>query len=64
MAMEEHDLLPLAEVTLSDPDWEWIAAGFEGNRDPLQESAPGSFWKLLQEIVQRTPAPLGFGAPR
>lgn len=61
MAMEERELLPLAEASLSDADWEWVAAGFTGN-DPLHPSAQtADFWRLLQEIVQRAPAPLGFG---
>jgi hemerythrin-like domain-containing protein len=65
MAMEERELLSLAEAALSDADWEWVAEGFKGHADPLHESATSDhFWKLLQEIVRRAPAPLGYGGPR
>lgn len=65
MAMEEHDLLPIAEGVLSDDDWNWIAGGFAAGHDPLHESAErDGFWRLLHEILDRAPAPLGFGGSR
>jgi hemerythrin-like domain-containing protein len=65
MAMEEHELLPLADVSLTEADWQWIAAGFAGNSDPLHEGSDSSGLRgLLEEIVERAPAPLGHGAAR
>lgn len=63
MRIEEHDLLPLAELHLSATDWDEIVAAFQENVDPLatapQEAALNA---LFSQIVERTPAPLGLGA--
>ncbi len=60
---EENELLPLAEVHLLASDWDAIAEAFAQNADPLVGSADKElFDSLFHDIVNRTPAPLGFGA--
>lgn len=60
---EENELLPLAEAHLLASDWDAIADAFAQNPDPLIGSVDKElFDTLFQDIVNRTPAPLGLGA--
>ena len=38
MALEEQNILPLAETVLSDADWAELDQAFAGNRDPLHRA--------------------------
>jgi hemerythrin-like domain-containing protein len=63
MAMEEQQILPLAEKMLTPDDWAELDAAFLANRDPLTGSAPEDDYRaLFRRIVNVVPAPLGLGA--
>jgi hemerythrin-like domain-containing protein len=65
MRLEEDVVLPLAERTLTEADWQPIDAAFRANEDPLFGARPREeFRKLLQLIVNRAPAPVGVGPDR
>jgi hemerythrin-like domain-containing protein len=60
IALEERELLPLAEKDLAAGDWADIDAAFEANRDPW--SGPtGEYQALFSRIVSMVPAPYGLG---
>ena len=62
MRLEEDAILPLAERTLTDVDWQPIDAAFRANEDPLFGARPREeFRKLFQLIVNMAPAPVGVG---
>jgi len=62
MRKEEHELLPLAERTLTDEDWRGIDAAFAENTDPLSGvAAEGEFARLYTRIVNIAPPPIGLG---
>ena len=62
MALEEAEILPLAEGALSADDWAGIDAGFLANRDPLTGHEPEEIFRpLFSKIVMTTPAPIGLG---
>jgi hemerythrin-like domain-containing protein len=62
MNLEERELLPLAETSLTDEDWAAIDRAFEENRDPLTGHPPSEdYAALFSKIVQHAPAPLGLG---
>ena len=64
MAMEEHDILPLAERVLTEQDWLDLDAAFEANRDPLTGREPEADYRaLFTRIVGIVPAPIGLGSP-
>lgn len=69
MAMEEQQVLPLAERVLSEDDWQEIDDAFARHRDPLAGNTPDAEYQaLFSRIVGMVPAPLGTGpapvAPR
>jgi hemerythrin-like domain-containing protein len=65
MRMEEDVILPLADRTLTEADWQLIDAAFAANEDPLFGTRPREeFWKLFQLIVNLAPAPVGVGPGR
>lgn len=62
MGIEEHDILPLAERTLTADDWAELDAAFEANRDPLTGHEPEADYRaLFSRIVNQVPAPIGLG---
>ena len=63
MAVEEKQILPLADKVLTDADWAEIDAAFSANRDPLTGHAPeAEYDALFTRIVNIVPAPIGLGA--
>ena len=62
MALEEREILPLAERVLTQDDWAQLDEAFEGNRDPLTGHEPEADYRaLFTRIVNALPAPLGLG---
>ena len=62
MALEEQQILPLAEQVLTDADWADLDAAFGANRDPLTGHAPeADYSALFTRIVGIVPAPIGLG---
>ena len=63
MAMEEEQVLPLAEQVLTSADWAELDAAFTDNRYPLvgQESE-ADYRALFTRIAHMVPAPIGLGA--
>jgi hemerythrin-like domain-containing protein len=65
MGLEEREILPLAERTLTEPDWAELDEAFGANRDPLTGHAPEPDYRaLFTRIVGLVPAPIGLGSPR
>ncbi len=65
MALEEKEILPLAERVLTDADWEELDRAFEANRDPLTGYPPEADYRaLFTRIVNVLPAPIGLGDER
>ena len=65
MALEEKQILPLAEKLLSAQDWAELDAAFAANRDPLTGHEPDDDYRaLFSRIVNALPAPLGLGPAR
>ena len=63
MALEEQEILPLAEQTLTAPDWQELDEAFASNRDPLTGHEPTADYRaLFTRIVNAVPAPIGLGA--
>ena len=63
MAMEEKEILPLAERMLTSADWAELDEAFTANRDPLtghHEPEP-NYRALFTRIVNVVPAPIGLG---
>lgn len=62
MAMEEREILPLAERVLTEEDWAELDDAFLGNRDALAGAQPEEEYReLFTRIVNRVPAPIGLG---
>jgi hemerythrin-like domain-containing protein len=62
MALEEQQVLPLAERVLTAADWDELDAAFAANRDPLTGHDPeDGHRELFRRIVHLMPAPLGLG---
>lgn len=62
MAIEENQILPLAERMLSDADWAELDDAFSRDRDLLTGCAPlDEYRALFSAIVNALPAPLGLG---
>ena len=62
MAMEEQQILPLAEQVLTDDDWADLDEAFSANCDPLTGHEPEPDYRaLFTRIVNRVPAPIGLG---
>ena len=65
MSLEEKQILPLAERTLTAQDWAELDAAFAANRDPLTGHEPEDDYRaLFSRIVNALPAPLGLGEER
>lgn len=59
---EEKEVLPKAREVLEASDWEEIDAAFEDNEDPMfGEKCHDEFSDLLNQLVNRLPAPIGLG---
>ena len=59
---EEDEVLPRAREALEASDWEEIDAAFEANEDPLFGNKwNNEFSDLLNQLINRLPAPLGLG---
>lgn len=64
MAVEEQEVLPLAQRVLSADDWARLDAAFTQNRDPLTGHEPSDeFRPLFTKILNTVPAPIGMGPP-
>lgn len=62
MALEEQQILPLAEQVLTADDWTVLDEAFEANRDPLTGHEPEADYRaLFTRIVNLVPAPIGLG---
>lgn len=62
MALEEQQLLPLAERVLTAEDWADLDAAFTLNQDPMTGHAPApDYAALFSRIVALVPAPIGLG---
>ncbi len=62
MALEEKEILPLAERVLTEDDWSELDAVFEGHRDPFSGQEPEDEYRaLFTRIVNALPAPIGLG---
>jgi hemerythrin-like domain-containing protein len=63
MALEEKQILPLAEKVLTEQDWAEIDAAFAANRDPLtgRHEVDETFRSLFRKIVMSAPASVGLG---
>jgi len=65
MAMEEQEILPLAEQMLTGEDWIELDEAFSANRDPLTGHEPEPDYRsLFTRIVSAVPAPIGLGPER
>ncbi len=63
MALEEREILPLAERMLTARDWEELDEAFAENRDPLAGHEPAPDYRaLFSKIVSIVPAPIGLGS--
>jgi hemerythrin-like domain-containing protein len=64
MAIEEQQILPLAERVLTAQDWAELDEAFSANRDPLTGHEPEAEYRaLFTRIVNAVPAPIGLGPP-
>jgi len=62
MALEEREILPLAERVLTARDWADLDDAFAANRDPLAGHDPQPDYRaLFTRIVGIVPAPIGLG---
>ena len=65
MALEEQQILPLADQVLTDDDWAELDEAFSANRDPLTGHEPEAAYRaLFTRIVNMVPAPIGLGPAR
>ncbi|MDR6536770.1 hemerythrin domain-containing protein [Variovorax soli] len=63
MAMEEREILPLAERVLTEEDWSDLDKAFGANHDALAGCEPDAeYAALFTRIVNAVPAPIGLGA--
>jgi hemerythrin-like domain-containing protein len=62
MALEEREILPLAEQALTAADWKDLDDAFLANRDPLTGAQPeAEYAALFTRIVNTVPGPVGLG---
>ena len=66
MALEEREILPLAERVLTTQDWADLDEAFSANRDPLagHHDPEPDYRALFTRIVGLVPAPIGLGGTR
>ena len=63
MRIEETQLLPAAERSLTPGDWDELDAAFRTDPDPLASGVrDASYDRLFTRIVLSAPAPIGVGA--
>ncbi len=63
MAMEEEQILPLAEQVLTSDDWAELDSALTDNRYPLVgQEAEADYRALFTRIANMVPAPIGLGA--
>ena len=63
MRKEEEQIMPLAELHLTEADWQAIGAAFAGNQDPIADLREKDFQVLFSRIASLAPAPVGLGEP-
>ena len=64
MAIEEQQVLPLADEVLTSRDWAELDQAFATNRDPLTGHEPEADYRaLFTRIVNLVQAPIGLGSP-
>jgi hemerythrin-like domain-containing protein len=63
MALEEREILPLAERVLTDEDWDELDAAMGLDPDPLTAVADRHYAALFSRIVFRAPASCGLVDP-
>jgi hypothetical protein len=61
MRREENDLLPRAELALTEKDWHDMEVAFSTNNEPLKDLQHTDFKALFQRILHLAPAPVGLG---
>lgn len=62
MALEEKEVLPLAERVLTEDDWRDLDAVFGAHRDPFAGHEPEDEYRaLFTRIVNAVPTPIGLG---
>jgi hemerythrin-like domain-containing protein len=62
MAIEENEILPLAQKHFTAQDWAELDQAFLANRDPLTGHEPSDLYRpLFTKIVMEAPAPIGLG---
>jgi hemerythrin-like domain-containing protein len=63
MRCEEREILPSAELALSDADWRELDAAFERNQDPLdgRHQPAKEYETLFRSILMSAPDPIGLG---
>ena len=60
MALEEKEIMPLAQKVLTEQDWADIDEAFMANRDPMTGHTPDAEYQaLFTRIVNVVPAPIG-----
>jgi hypothetical protein len=65
MALEEKEVLPLAERVLTAGDWADLDEAFSANVDPLTGHEPDPAYRsLFTRILSLVPAPMGLGPAR
>ena len=66
MALEEKEILPLAERMLTADDWAELDEAFKANQDPLtgRYQPEPDYRALFSRIVNVLPAPIGLGPER
>ncbi|MDE2082828.1 MAG: hemerythrin domain-containing protein [Burkholderiales bacterium] len=63
MALEENEILPAAQRSLSAADWEVLDTAFAANLDPLTgHEATLDYQPLFSKILMMAPAPVGLAA--
>jgi len=64
MMREETLIVPLAERTLDEAEWEAAVEGFQSNHDPMYGGDTArEFETLFARIVRMAPPPIGLGEP-
>jgi hemerythrin-like domain-containing protein len=62
MALEEREIMPLAQRVLTEADWAELDEAFLANRDPLTGHEPEADYRaLFTRILNAVPAPIGLG---
>ena len=61
MALEEEQLMPLAEQRLTPEDWATAEAEFAKHHDPLKDARDAK--DLYRRILYLAPPPIGLGEP-